>query len=358
MKKSNLLMCALLTAALAFCLTACTPMKDTNHNVTEENNVEIPQDAPAFPVNSGMGIEGGNYFATPFCNGEPLDITAMTEIRITADDYDIGTGACVNLTGLDYTVTELDDSYAVLAAGDCDFNDSYNYYEYDREFEVYIDFLDAFEFSKDPEYQGEYEVIDDISFHLYSDSLCAIKWYNDAAVCVDIYWGDKEETVDANTIQGYKAEMQNILAGVSFVDEVEPTYATIFDFDTISFDCGWYMTGLDNVSWNVIGVEAKCKEERDSSCMSLRLSISKISTADMEDTLAYADEEVFDVLTDESGKEIGYIDTYERDNNTMKYYIRLEDGSYMVLRIYNSYTSSFFDIHDWSEVKALLNNGN
>lgn len=78
----------------------------------------------------------------------------------------------------------------------------------------------------------------------------------------------------------------------------------------------------------------------------------------MSESLESEDEEKYEVLTDASGKEIGYIDTYERDERDMRYCIRLDDGSYMDVDIYTIFYEGFPDIHEWSEVEEFLCSGN
>lgn len=373
MKKIKLLLCVLLVMAMAFSLVACSSVGNTDgtadktvndsagdsaiSDVSEESddNVEVEREKEPSTgmtysgANSGMGIENSFYFATPIRDGEAFNATAVDEICLAPNRNDIGTGAKINMGALnnDYIISGLDSFKVYLGSGAFDKEEG----SYEKELEIHMDYMNAF----DSYYADmkKYEEVDDITFYFDYGDLVAIKKHNDVYLCITWYSHEYEAADD--TLQNLKAEMLNIFANATFVDNVEPEFASSRNFDSLSFSCGWNVADIVSVNWSYGEISFEYKEKDRGG--NLTFNVTKLSEAEMAENIEAKDEEVYEPLTDAAGNVIGYIDTYKRDERNMRYYIRLDDGSYMNVTIHETFFEGDLDFHNWSEVEALLTSG-
>lgn len=326
---------------------------ENKENVENTGNAEEPEVAestipPSTVVtNSGMGIENGPFFVTPISDGNAFDATTADVIYLGDGEEDAGTGVIMNLEALEseYLVVGLDNYIVYLANG------AYSDGEYEHRIEVHMDSLNAYEtyYADKP----VYEVEDDITFIYEYDNFYAIKKNDKHYLCATIYKAGTE--LDAEALNALKTELGNILRNSTFVDNEDPDFSTAYSFDELVFDCGWNAVGISEL--DIDTREIRFDYENEEADIGILITIKKFSGVDMMASIEDAEDEVYKAFGDDTGKFIGYIDTSKWDDKHMRYCIQTEDGSYMDVSIYEPFGNGSFDIHNWSEIEAILNSG-
>lgn len=355
MKRIQLHLSILLIATSVLSLTGCS--SDENAPGSTDDYVEIAgeaditatvpdaEEASGLLQNTGMGIENGNYYATLFRGDAPLDITDMKELRMDTNDEDCPVGVIIDLSELDYTVVELDRDVCVLGAGEYTYEDDpfnlENYYYYDKE--IWLS-LSSIENAYHPD-GVEGEVEGDVTFYTSDWKLNAVLEYNDTvAVSASIYF----DSINDVSIPELKEDIQTIYSKMTFEDISGESayYSTIKEFDSIQFDCGWNIAGIEMVDWGINNVTFSY----NSDCYAF-FSVAKRSGK-------YIDSGVVSLvpLTDSNGNDIGYTKYDEDPHGNCEYYIRQEDGSYMDVYVSGSCSSDDNFPLEWGTVEAMLKN--